>query len=132
MTRVRVLICDDAVMYATMLAHWFAGDPDLDIVATAGDRDEALHQAGDLKPDVILLDHLFSGQDSAAMAPQLRERVPGTRIVLVSGLARDALARAAAAIGAESFVTKASGQKAIRDALLGVVAGDPGERPCSV
>ncbi len=133
MARVRVLICDDAALYATMLESWFTGDAELEVVGTAGDDAEALAQAAALQPQVVLLDHLFSGHDSEAMAPRLREHVPGVRIVLVSGLPRGPLEQAAAAIGADAFVPKASGPEGVRDAILAAAAapGPGGARPCS-
>jgi len=127
-----VLICDDAALYATMLEHWFGADAELEVVGTAADEAQALAQAAALRPQVVLLDHLFSGQDSQAIAPRLREQVPGVRIVLVSGLPREPLAQAAAAIGADAFVSKASGPDGVREAILAASATGPeGARPCS-
>ncbi len=123
MARIRVLICDDAALYATMLEHWFSKDPDLEVVGTAADEQQALERAAALQPHVILLDHLFSGQDSETIAPRLRAPVEGVRIVLVSGLPPEPLARAAAAIGAEAFVSKASGPDGVRDAILAACGG---------
>jgi len=126
MARVKLLICDDARLYATMLERWFADDPGLEVVGTAADEAQALERAAVLQPDAILLDHLFSGQDSRAMAPRLREAAPRGRIVLVSGLPREPLAQAAAAIGADGFVPKGSGPGGVRDAILAACAGPQG------
>lgn len=131
MARVKVLICDDAALYATMLEHWLAADEQLEVVGTAADEGTALDRAAALQPHVILLDHLFSGQDSEAIAPRLRARVDGVRIVLVSGLPRDRLAVSAAAIEADAFVSKASGPDGVREALLAALAGPEGAAPCS-
>ncbi len=132
MARIRVLICDDAAFYATMLEHWFDADAQLEVVGTAAAEAEALDRAAGLRPDVILLDHFFSGHDSQATAPRLRERVAGVRIVLVSGLAGPRLAEAAAAIGADAFVSKATGPDGVREAILAACAAGPGgARPCS-
>jgi len=127
-----VLICDDATLYASMLEHWFGDDAELEVVGTAADEAQALAQVAALRPRVVLLDHLFSGQSSQAIAPRLREQVPEVRIVLVSGLPREPLARAAAAIGADAFVSKASGPQGVREAILTASATGPeGARPCS-
>ena len=124
----KVLICDDAVLYPTLLSSWFRDDPEIEVTGTVSTGAQALEQAGELQPDVVLLDHLLSDAVSDELAPRLRERVPGVRIVLVSGLAEDELAEAAAAIGAEAWVRKASTQEAVRDALLrGAAAGREGD-----
>jgi DNA-binding NarL/FixJ family response regulator len=118
MSRLRVLICDDAVMYATLLSHWFADDPEIEVVGTVSNAKEALPAVESLEPDVVLLDHMLPDALSAELAPELRRRAPGVRIVLASGLPDDALAQAATAIDAQAWVSKASTQSAVREALL--------------
>ena len=118
MDPVKVLVCDDAVLYATLLESWFRDAPEVDVVGTASTGREALEKAGALEPDMVVLDHLLPDGVSEELAPRLRERLPGVRIVLVSGLADDALAAAAGAIDADAWVRKASDQDAIRGAIL--------------
>ena len=31
--KVKVLLCDDAVLYATLVAHWFKADPEIEVIA---------------------------------------------------------------------------------------------------
>lgn len=119
MTRVRVLICDDAVMYATMVSFQFKHDADIDVVAVTSSAQEALEEADSLQPDVILLDHRLPDGSSEEVLPQFRSRVPDAAIVLVSGMPGDVLAEAAAAAGADGWVSKASSQDEVRAAILG-------------
>ncbi len=116
--KVRVLICDDAVMYATLLSHWFADDPQIEVIGTVASAPQALEQAQELQPDVILLDHRLRDVLSTELAPQLLERVPDAGIVLVSGLPPGALAEVAEEIGAPAWVSKASTQAAVREGIL--------------
>ena len=116
--RLRVLICDDAVLYATLITHWFKDDPDIEVVGRAATAREALEIAPRLRPDVIVLDHMLPDALSAELAPRLSACVPGVAIVLVSGLMEDALQQAATAIGARAAVTKASTREALRAAIL--------------
>ncbi len=118
MDPLKVLVCDDAVLYATLLESWFRDDPEVEVVATASTGHDALEKADALRPDLVILDHLLPDGVSAELAPKLRERLPGVRIVLVSGLADDALAEAAGAIDADAWVRKASDHAAIRGAIL--------------
>ena len=113
-----VLICDDAVLYATLLTHWFKDDPEIEVVGRVSTGREALEAVSRLRPDVIVLDHMLPDGMSAELAPRLRAEVPGVAIVLVSGLTEDALHEAAEAISAQAAVTKASTQEALRGAIL--------------
>ena len=118
MPKVTVLLCDDAVLYATLLTHWFKDDPDIEVVGRVSTCREALELAPRLRPDVVVLDHMLPDGMSADLAPSLRAGSPGVAIVLVSGLMEDALHEAAAAISAEAAVTKASTREALRGAIL--------------
>ena len=118
MPKLSVLICDDAVLYATLLTHWFKDDPEIEVVGRVSTGREALEAVSRLHPDVIVLDHMLPDGMSAELAPRLRAEVPGVAIVLVSGLMEDALHEAAEAISAQAAVTKASTQEALRGAIL--------------
>ena len=118
MPKLSVLICDDAVLYATLLTHWFKDDPEIEVVGRVSTGREALEVGSRLRPDVIVLDHMLPDGMSAELAPRLRAEVPGVAIVLVSGLMEDTLHEAAEAISAQAAVTKASTQEALRGAIL--------------
>jgi DNA-binding NarL/FixJ family response regulator len=113
-----VLLCDDAVLYATLVTHWFKDDADIEVVGQVSTGREALELLPGLRPDVVVLDHMLPDGMSAEVAPRLRAQDPGVAIVLVSGLMEDALDEAAAAIGAEAAVSKASSRDALRLAIL--------------
>jgi DNA-binding NarL/FixJ family response regulator len=117
---VRVLICDDAVLYGTLLTHWFKDDRDIEVVGRVSSGREAVELGPGLRPDVIVLDHMLPDGLSIELAPRLRASLPGVAIVLISGLTEDALREAAEAIGAQAAVTKASTQEALRAAILSV------------
>ena len=116
--KLRVLICDDAVLYATLISHWFKDDPDIEVVGRTATAREALALGPGLRPDVVVLDHMLPDGMSAEAAPRLRACLPGVAIVRVSGLMEDALQEAATAIGAQAAVSKASTRAALRTAIL--------------
>ena len=124
MAKVTVLLCDDAVLYATLVTHWFKADPEIEIAGHVSTGREALERGPDLRPDVVVLDHMLPDGMSGEWAPRLRASLPGTAIVLISGLMEDALQEAAAAIGAQAAVTKASTRAALRAAILQAAGSD--------
>ncbi len=125
MPKLTVLICDDAVLYATLITHWFKDDPDIEVVGHVSTGREALEVGSRVRPDVIVLDHMLPDGMSAELAPRLRAEVPGVGIVLVSGLTEDALHEAAEAISAQAAVTKASTREALRVAILASDGSSP-------
>ncbi|MCK6489625.1 MAG: ATP-binding protein [Planctomycetes bacterium] len=74
-------------------------------VATATDATEALAriEAG-LVPDLLVTDLVMPGMDGASLARAARARLPGLRVLVVSGYAEDRLTRAAAELGAGTAV----------------------------
>ncbi len=115
---VRVLICDDAVMYATLLSFWLKDDPEITVVGQVSSAEEALDRLDALNPDVILLDHMLPGGMSSDLVPRLRDRAPQVGIVLVSGLPERELTKAAEAVNASASVTKSASQDRVRSAIL--------------
>ncbi len=122
MPRLKLLICDDAVLYATMLASWLSHDAEIEVVGVASSAQEVLEQAARLEPDVIVLDHLLPDGSSAHLMPQLRAQVPSAAIVLISGLPEALLARMAADVGAQAWVPKASKIDDVRAGILRAAA----------
>ncbi len=119
-----MLLCDDAVLYATLVTHWFKADPEIEVVGHVSTAREALERAPDLRPHVIVLDHMLPDGMSVDLAPRLRACLPESAIVLISGLMEDALQQAAEAIGAQAAVTKASTRAALREAILTAAGSD--------
>ncbi len=115
---VRVLICDDAVMYATLLSFWLKDDPEITVVGQVSSAEEALDRLDALNPDVILLDHMLPDGMSSDLVPRFRDRAPQVGIVLVSGLPERELTKAAEAVNASASVTKSASQDRVRSAIL--------------
>ncbi len=72
----RILIIDDHVILRRGLGLVFGTEPDMEVVGEAGTVADALEAAGELQPDVAVLDiHLPDGSGIAAIRP-LHERAP--------------------------------------------------------
>jgi len=60
---VRVLLADDNARFRGVLRRLLERDPDIVVVAEAGDGAEALDLAEDVRPDVVLMDVSMPGLD---------------------------------------------------------------------
>lgn len=81
---IRVLLVDDHALFRSGIKSLLQRHPEFEIVGEAGDGMEGVKRAGQLKPDVVLLDlHMpgLSGRDAAGM---LAEESPGSRVLMLT------------------------------------------------
>ena len=103
---VRVLVVDDHHTFADLLALALSSEPDLQCVGTAGSAAEAIAMAGELRPDVVVMDIEMSGLDGLAATRRLRERVPDLVVVVVTAHRDPQWMLRATQAGASGFVAK--------------------------
>jgi DNA-binding NarL/FixJ family response regulator len=97
---------------------------DIQVVAQAGDADEAYRLCAALEPDVLLLDANMPGASGLAAIPGIRQASGKTAIVMLS-MARDsAVVARAFEQGATGFVAKDSAADDVVEALRAAVAGE--------
>lgn len=82
--RLSVLVCDDEPMIRDALREMFQAEPDLEVVAVAGDADEAIALAETHLPVVAVLDVRMPGGGGARATREIRVRSPRTRILAFS------------------------------------------------
>jgi DNA-binding NarL/FixJ family response regulator len=103
---IRIFLCDDVPELRALLRFGLEEDPALKIVGEAGDAQEAIAKAGELRPDVVLLDLSMPGMDGLEAIPLLREASPESAIVVFSGFAAERMAEPAIELGAARYVEK--------------------------
>ena len=112
----RVLLCDDAAAFPILFRRWMA-DCGVQLIGHAETGEEAVTMAVEHDPDVIVIDHLLRDGTSERLAPRLRDAAPGARLLLISGMPDDVLAKAADAAGADAHLSKAASARAMCDAV---------------
>jgi DNA-binding NarL/FixJ family response regulator len=113
---VRVLLCDDAVAFSALFKRWME-QCGMELVGQVESDDEAVAIATEEQPDVVVIDHLLSDVTSDTLAPRLREAAPESRLLVISGMPDDVLAKVAEAAGADGHLSKAASQQAMCDAI---------------
>jgi DNA-binding NarL/FixJ family response regulator len=121
---VRVLIADDQKIVREGLVSLLSLLPGIDVVGAATDGDDAVRQALALRPDVVLMDLNMPRCNGVEATEQLRDRQPGTRVVVLTTYADDDWVFAALQAGARGFLTKDAGAEEIRRAIATVASGD--------
>lgn len=118
MERFRVLIVDDYAPWRQFLRSALQKKTELEIVGESADGLQAIQQAQELRPDLILLDLGLPTLDGIEAARQLRRLLPQSRIVFVSQESSPDVVREALSTGAQGYVVKQS----VRDLLQAVSA----------
>ncbi len=111
-----MLLCDDAVAFSLLFQRWMR-DCGVELVGQADTAEESVALAEQLRPDVIVVDHLLRDVTSETLAPRLRDAAPGAKLLLISGMPGDRLATAARAAGADAHLSKAASAAAMSDAV---------------
>jgi len=110
--KVRVLLADDYHDLRELMRFQLerAG---FDVIGEASDGQEAVTMAGELTPDVIVLDLAMPKMDGLQALPTLRETSPGSKVIVVSGFANGLMADRVLAAGASRFVEKGVGMDVV-------------------
>ena len=103
---VRTLIVDDSMLLLSSLRQHLDKEALVQVVGTAANGSEALHEADVLTPDLVLMDLNMPVMDGLQATALLRSRLPNTRIIIMT-MDETLQAKDAARVhGAHGFVDK--------------------------
>ena len=120
---IRVLIAEDQAMVLGALAALLGTEPDIEVVAQAGDGREALSQALDLRPDVVLTDIEMPRMGGLELAAELARRDTSIRIIVLTTFGRPGYLRRALAAGAAGYLLKDAPSATLANAIRSVHTG---------
>lgn len=127
MTLPRVILADDHTLVVEALSHLMA--PHFDVVARVADGRTLLDSAISLKPDVIVLDVAMPLMNGLEAGLQLKEKMPGVKLVFLTMNEDPELAVEAMRAGASGYLLKKSAGsellRAIQAALHGKIYVTP-------
>jgi len=121
--RVRVLLADDHATVRYGLKLLIDAEPDMTVVAEAGDGSEAVRKALETKPDVVVLDISMPGMNGLVAMRALKEAQPATRVITLTRHTEDAYLHELLRAGASGYVLKRSAPTELLHAIRGVAAG---------
>jgi PAS domain S-box-containing protein len=127
-----VLLVDDVAMIRQLLRSVLESSGSFRVVGEAGDGESAIVAAGELRPDVVMLDLSMPGMDGLEALPLIRAAAPDAIIVVNSGFAAHGAARSALDAGATAYLEKGLPPDQIVARLLRALGGDDGDAVANV
>jgi two-component system response regulator NreC len=120
---ITVVLADDHVVVRSALRMLLEEEPDIKVVAEAGDASSAMRYVKGHRPEVLILDINMPGGSGLGAIPAIRSQSPDTQIVMLTMQAETAAAREALQAGVLGYILKeAAGEdlvKAVRLAAEG-------------
>lgn len=120
----RILVVDDNEAWRRCVCSTLKTRPELRVVGEASDGLEAVRMAKQLKPDMILLDVGIPNLNGIEAHRQILQRVPGAKILFLSGNNDPEVVGAALSNGASGYVLKTRAASELIPAVAAVLGGD--------
>jgi DNA-binding NarL/FixJ family response regulator len=111
---VRVLVVDDCEPWRRFVCSVLQKQPELEIVGEVADGLAAVQKAGELHPDVILLDIGLPILNGIEAARRIRRNFPDSKILFVSQESSADVVQEALSTGACGYVEKANASDLLR------------------
>ena len=123
---IRVLLADDQALVRAGFRALLDAQDDIQVVGEAGTGDEAVRLAGELTPDVVLMDIRMPGVDGLAATRQIAsdERLHGVKVVILTTFGLDEYVFEAIRSGASGFLVKDTEPAELVQAVRVVAAGE--------
>ena len=121
---VRVLIADDDDLMRAGLRAVLSSDATIEVVGEAADGAAAVREAGQLAPDVVLMDVRMPGLDGIAATRELLALAPSVRVVILTTFEDDDYVFGGLRAGASGFLLKRTRPEELLEAIHTIAAGD--------
>jgi len=121
---ITIVLADDHEVVRNGIRMVLEAEPDMEVVAEAGDGETALRYTLGHKPTVLVLDLNMPGISGLDALPRVHEASPATSVVVLTMQAEPAFARQALQSGARGYVVKQSAASELVQAVRLVVGGD--------
>jgi DNA-binding NarL/FixJ family response regulator len=121
---IRVLIVDDQTIVRAGFAALLSAQPDIVVVAEAGDGREAVQLADRHRPDLVLMDIRMPGMDGIEATRKIVAARPDIRVLVLTTFDVDEYVYEALGVGASGFLLKDATAEDLVSAVRVVARGD--------
>jgi DNA-binding NarL/FixJ family response regulator len=121
---IKVLVVDDHDLFRVGLASMLASQPEIDVVGQASSGRMGTRLAGELKPDVVLVDIRMPDMDGPEVTSAILATNPSIRVVMLTVLAGERDIADAVSAGACGYLLKDSGIGDVVAAIHAAASGN--------
>jgi DNA-binding NarL/FixJ family response regulator len=126
---VRVLVADDQQLVRTAFTIMLGSQPDIEVVAEAGNGLEAVHLCRQVQPDVAVMDIRMPSVDGVEATRRITAAGLPTRVLVLTTFDLDEYVYAALRAGASGFLLKDASAERLLQAVRQVAAGETSWAP---
>jgi two-component system nitrate/nitrite response regulator NarL len=117
-TPIRIVVVDDSPLYRGVLCTILENEPNLQVVAEAGDGVYGIQAVKTHRPDVVLMDITLPVLDGIEATRKIKSEFPKVKVIVLSMHDVESIAGAAYGAGACSCLTKGCSSKEIFQAIM--------------
>ncbi|CAM5292738.1 Protein-glutamate methylesterase/protein-glutamine glutaminase [Streptomyces violarus] len=121
---IKVMVVDDHPMWRDAVARDLA-ESGFEVVATAGDGEQAVRRAKAAAPDVLVLDLNLPGKPGVQVCKEVVAADPSLRVLVLSASGEHADVLEAVKSGATGYLLKSASTEELQDAVRRTAVGDP-------
>ncbi|MGW6568177.1 response regulator [Streptomyces sp. NPDC054975] len=123
---IRVVLADDQTLVRAGFRSILADEDDIEVVGEAGDGEQAIALARELRPDVVLMDIRMPGLDGLEATRRITAdtRLEGVRVVILTTFDVDDYVYGALRAGASGFLVKDTEPMELLHGVRVVARGD--------
>ncbi len=121
---ISILITDDHALVRQGIRDFLELQPDLTVIDEADSGETAARMAGELAPDIVLMDLVMPGIGGVEATRQIKQASPHTQIIVLTSYHEDEYIFPALRAGALSYVLKDIGPEALADTIRKAARGE--------
>jgi len=122
--KLTVLIADDHPLVREALRQALDSEDDMEVVAEAGDGEEAIKLASELKPDVAVMDIVMPKFNGIEATRKIKEIVPDIAIIILTAYDDDEYVLGLLDAGAAGYLLKSARGRDLAGAIRAIKSGE--------
>ena len=115
---VRIVVVDDSPLYRGTIRKMLEEQPNMQVVAEAGDGVYAIQAVKTHRPDVVMMDVTLPVLDGIEATRRIKSEFPNVRVIVLTMHCGESISGAAYGAGASRCLTKGCSSKEIIQAIM--------------
>lgn len=124
MSKIKILLCDDHAMVRQGIAALIRSQTDMEVVAEVTNGEDAILEAANLVPDIVLMDIGLPGISGLEATRQILKSLPQVRVLILTVHDREDYLFQGLKAGAYGYVLKGADINDLLAAIRGVYRGE--------